>query len=96
LPLPVVGELYAGAFISARRDENLHAIRELISNSTVLFPSLESARIYGQLRANVGGAIQTSKLNDLWIAALCIEHNLPLLTNDRGFDHITGLSVIHW
>jgi predicted nucleic acid-binding protein len=37
-----------------------------------------------------------SKLNDLWIAALCLQHDLPLLTNDHGFDHIAGLTVIHW
>ena len=96
LPLPVLGELYAGAFSSARRDENVRAIEDLIKNSTVLLPTIDSALRYGQLRAKAGVVVQTSKLNDLWIAALCIEHNLPLLTNDRGFDHIAGLSVIHW
>lgn len=35
-------------------------------------------------------------MNDLWIAALCLQHALPLLTNDRGFDTIDGLAVIHW
>jgi predicted nucleic acid-binding protein len=57
-----------------------------------------TARIYGELRARIR-TVQTvsmSKLNDLWIAALCLQHNLPLLTNDRGFDHISGLTVIHW
>ena len=39
---------------------------------------------------------RSSKVNDLWIAALCIQHNLPLLTHDRGFDHIAGLTVVHW
>jgi tRNA(fMet)-specific endonuclease VapC len=96
LPLPVLGELYAGAFSSARQDENIRAIQDLVEKSTVLVPMLDSARIYGQLRARVRGIIHTSKLNDLWIAALCLQHNLPLLTNDSGFDHIAGLSVIHW
>jgi predicted nucleic acid-binding protein len=35
-------------------------------------------------------------VNDLWIAALCIQHSLPLLTNDRGFNGIENLEVIHW
>jgi tRNA(fMet)-specific endonuclease VapC len=96
LPLPVIGELFAGAFTSTRRDENLRAVEDLTSKSTVLLPTIDSARIYGQLRASAGGVIQTSKLNDLWIAALCIQHGLPLLTNDRGFDHIDGLDVLHW
>jgi len=33
---------------------------------------------------------------DVWIAALCIQHDVPLLTNDRGFDTIPELTVIHW
>jgi predicted nucleic acid-binding protein len=41
-------------------------------------------------------SLTASKINDLWIAALCIQHNLPLLTNDAGFDHISRLTVIHW
>ena len=35
-------------------------------------------------------------MNDMWIAALCIQHDVPLLTSDHGFDIITGLTVIHW
>lgn len=96
LPLAVLGELYAGAFSSARQDENLQAIKDFVNASIVLLPTIDSARIYGQLRAKMGGVVQKSKLNDLWIAALCLQHNLPLLTNDRGFDSIAGLSVLHW
>jgi len=33
---------------------------------------------------------------EVWIAALCIQYKMPLLTNDGGFDHIDGLTVIHW
>lgn len=96
LPLPVIGELYAGAYMSTRREENLVTIAGLIQKSTILRPTLDTARIYGELRARAREASQPSKLNDLWIAALCLEHDLPLLTNDRGFDTIPGLSVIHW
>ena len=41
-------------------------------------------------------SLRASKMNDFWIAALCIQHGLPLLTNDKGFDNIPGLTVIHW
>jgi predicted nucleic acid-binding protein len=64
-----------------------------------LVPGIETARIYGDIRAATfrkTDNLSASKKNDLWIAALCIQHDLPLLTNDGGFDHIDGLSVIHW
>src|SRR4051794_11481696 len=82
LPLPVVGELFAGAYISTKRDENLQAIDDVMSKSTVLLPITETARIYGQLRAREAASLSLGKLNDLWIAALCIQHDLSLLTND--------------
>jgi tRNA(fMet)-specific endonuclease VapC len=97
LPLHVVGELFAGAFASRQVAENTQKIEELLRRWRSLDPTDETARIYGELRARPGAQlVSPSKLNDLWIAALCLQHNLPLLTNDRGFDHIAGLTVVHW
>jgi len=62
----------------------------------VLLADVDSARVYGRLRATASAEITGSKRNDLWIAALCLQHNLPLLTNDSGFDRIPALRVIHW
>jgi tRNA(fMet)-specific endonuclease VapC len=98
LPLTVIGELFYGAECSARPDQNRGVIEAGIERWEPLFPSIETARIYGRIRAGAFGMtdnLTASKRNDLWIAALCIQHDLPLLTNDRGFDRIAGLSVIH-
>jgi predicted nucleic acid-binding protein len=97
-PLPVVGELLAGALSSERVAENSARIDDLLGRWIVLEPTLETARKYAKLRAASPrvNPITPSKLNDFWIAALCVQHNLPLLTNDRGFDRIEGLTVIHW
>jgi predicted nucleic acid-binding protein len=34
--------------------------------------------------------------NDLWVAALCLQHALPLLSRDRHFDLISGIKRIEW
>ena len=34
--------------------------------------------------------------NDIWIAPLCLEHDVPLLTNDGHFNNIHELEVINW
>ena len=97
LPLPVIGELYTGVFASTQRAENLEIIETLLGEHRVVRPDEETALLYGQLRARMQLTdIRASKMNDLWIAALCLQHALPLLTNDRGFDPIAGLTVIHW
>jgi predicted nucleic acid-binding protein len=33
-------------------------------------------------------------INDIWIAALAIETQVPLLARDAHFSRVTGLSVI--
>lgn len=95
LPLPVIGELYAGAYSSLMRETHIASVDDLTSKYDHLVPDRHTARIYGQLRARMQD-IRASKMNDLWIAALCLQHSLPLLTNDRGFDSIEGLAVVHW
>jgi predicted nucleic acid-binding protein len=36
------------------------------------------------------------RLDDLWIAALAIEHDLPVLSRDAHFDVVEGLTRISW
>lgn len=60
-------------------------------------PDEETARVYGRIRAELRlENIGRSKINGLWIAALCIQHELPLLSNDRGFDVVPNLTTIRW
>jgi tRNA(fMet)-specific endonuclease VapC len=99
VPLTVIGELFFGASRSARPDTNRSIIESVLERWDALLPDVETARIYGEIRAATfqnTGNLGVSRVNDLWIAALCIQHKLPLLTNDGGFDRIRGLTVIHW
>jgi tRNA(fMet)-specific endonuclease VapC len=34
--------------------------------------------------------------NDIWIAATCLELDVPLLSRDGHFDNIRDLEVINW
>ncbi len=99
LPLTVIGELFYGASRSERPEHHRENIARIVKRWPPLIPDIETARIYGDIRAAASRtpvSLKASKINDFWIAALCIQHNLPLLTNDGGFDNIAGLTVIHW
>jgi tRNA(fMet)-specific endonuclease VapC len=99
IPLTVIGELFFGALRSSRPVHQRAVTERVITRWQPLLPDLDTARVYGRVRADASRAaisLTASKTNDLWIAALCIQHNLPLLTNDGGFDFIAGLTVIHW
>ncbi|MEO5958497.1 MAG: PIN domain-containing protein [Opitutaceae bacterium] len=34
--------------------------------------------------------------NDLWIAAVALEHGLPVATRDIHFARVPGLTVLDW
>ena len=34
--------------------------------------------------------------NDVWIAALCRQHSLPLVSRDRHFDAVSGITRLDW
>lgn len=102
LPLPVLGELRFGALNAAAQWQRLmqERLEALLDAVTVLLPDIETAEHYANVRKqiafpqNISRRRESHLLNDLWIAALCVQHRLPLLTNDRDFDRIEGLSVI--
>ena len=96
LPLPVAGELFAGVYTSQRVVQNLGELEVLIGEWALFSADLETARIYGRLRGEVHLPVSTSRMNDLWIAAICLQYDLPLLTNDSGFKSVPGLTVITW
>ena len=93
VPLPVLAELKAGFASGSRRLENEAVLQEFLAKPTVqvLAPNRETAdqyaRIYVQLRT-YGTPIP---INDLWIAALSIQHNLTLVTRDHHFKKIPQL-----
>lgn len=61
------------------------------------FPTTSASDSIETQRTTAGSHQRLEGVNhDLWIAALCLQHRLPLLSNDRDFDDIEGLQVVHW
>lgn len=96
VPLIVVAELRAGFALGARENKNESVLRKFLRRAgvEVLIPSLATtavyARLYRQLRAR-GTPIPT---NDLWIAALVVEHELALYSRDRHFRYLPEIELI--
>lgn len=94
LPFVVLGELRAGFRAGARARQNeRHLIRFLNSRRVrLLLPDEQTthhyANVFGQLRTQ-GTPIPT---NDIWIAALVLQHDLLLLARDNHFDHLPQLA----
>ena len=94
LPFVVLGELRAGFRIGRRGAQNERILREFLMMEGVipLYPDDQTthhyAAVYSQLRSQ-GTPIPT---NDMWIAALVLQHNLALCVRDAHFDHLPQIA----
>jgi predicted nucleic acid-binding protein len=55
-----------------------------------------TAQPYAEIRRELKGAGQPIPSNDLWIAALAREYNLPIVSRDRHFQAVRGIRLVTW
>ena len=96
LPMIVVGELLFGAENSTRPLQNLPRYLEFISACEVVPIGRATATIYARTRLALKRKGRPIPMNDVWIAAQCIEHGWVLVTDDTDFDYVDGLMLEHW
>lgn len=98
LPVVVFGELLAGFKGGSRERANKEQLVAFLTTDRVHVAEIttETAEFYSlilhQLRAK-GTPIPT---NDIWIAAITMEHGASLATLDSHFTKIDGLSLVPW
>ena len=93
VPLVVLGEIKAGFLGGSQQHRNEVLLRQLLTKPTVgiLLPSRETADYYATLFVQLKRAGTPVPTNDLWIAALVLEHDLILITRDPHFQRIPQL-----
>ena len=96
VPSIVIGELYFGAYKSARSEDNRKAVETFTAGRVVLIPDADTADMYGQIKYALRIKGRPIPENDIWIAALAMQHDLVLLTKDQHFAEVDNLSVTQW
>jgi predicted nucleic acid-binding protein len=93
IPLVVLAEIKAGFLGGTERHRNEILLRKLLSKATVgvLLPDRETAEHYARLFVQLKRAGTPVPDNDLWIAALALQHDLLLITRDKHFKNIPQL-----
>ena len=93
IPLIVLGEIKAGFYGGTQQRRNEVLLHRLLAKPTVqiLSPGRETAEQYARVFVQLKRAGTPIPDNDLWIAALALEHNLLLITRDRHFEQIPQL-----
>ena len=91
-----LGELCFGAWKSARPQENLARIDEFAASSVVLGCDTDTARRYGEVKNALRLKGRPLPENDIWIAAIALQHDLTLTTRDGHFNAVDNLKVEVW
>lgn len=93
VPLVVIAELRAGFAVGSRGYENERVFEAFLHRPRVglLVPTLDTTRHYATLFRQLRAAGTPIPTNDLWIAALVIQHDIALYSRDVHFDAIPQL-----
>lgn len=96
IPVIVLGEYRYGISQSRHRAHYEQWLSEYLPKFRVLDIDQGTTLPYSTIRTELKSKGKPIPANDLWIAALCLQHEMPLLSRDRHFDFVTHLRRLDW
>jgi tRNA(fMet)-specific endonuclease VapC len=96
IPVIVLGEYRYGIAQSRNRATYEAWLTGLLRDCMVLDVTEPTTHYYSEIVLELKRLGKPIPTNDLWIAALCRQHSLPLLSRDRHFDLVAGNKRIDW
>lgn len=90
IPFAVIAELHAGFRHGTRRAQNEKVLSAFLEEpeTHVLYADSTTVDAWATLDAYLLDHGKRLPHNDVWIAALCVQHGLRLYTRDSHFDHL--------
>ncbi len=90
LPFVVLAELRAGFAMGTRGVANERRLRQFLMKPgvSVLFADEGTIQVYVAIYRQLRRQGTPIPANDLWVAALVLQHDLVLCARDRHFDHL--------
>ena len=96
IPVIVLGEFRYGIAESRHRAAYEAWLESHLTYFDVLAVTDETAFAYASLRVALRRLGRPIPANDTWIAALALQHRLPVLSRDRHFDVVPNLERRSW
>jgi tRNA(fMet)-specific endonuclease VapC len=96
IPVIVLGEYRYG--VSHSRDCKRYEqwLTEFLPKFRILDVDERTTVSYAAVRTELKRAGTPIPSNDVWIAALCRQHSVPIVSRDRHFDAVPGLKRLDW
>jgi predicted nucleic acid-binding protein len=96
IPVICLGEYRAGVMQSKARKELERWLKLLEQNRSILRVERDTTLFYADIIADLRQRGRMIPINDVWIAALALQHELPVLSRDGHFDEVKRLRRISW
>ncbi len=96
LPSVVLGEYRFGLIRSRKQKEIEPWLDELENQFLVLEVDSDTARFYAKIREKLRFVGKPIPANDLWIAALALQYDQPIISRDTHFDFVEGIQRLSW
>ena len=96
LPVIALGEFRYGIAGSRHRATYEAWLSAHLPGFEILAVTDETTVAYAQLRVALRRSGRPIPANDAWIAALALQHGLPVLSRDEHFDVVPGLERKSW
>ena len=96
IPVIVLGEYRYGIAQSRHRTTYANWLTGLVRDCLVLDIQEPTTQHYAEIILELKQKGKPIPTNDVWIAALCRQHSLPLLSRDQHFDVVLGNHRIDW
>lgn len=96
VPVIVLGEFRYGIAGSRHRAKYEAWLASHLEQFDVLAVTAETAVAYAGLRVALKQTGRPIPANDAWIAALALQHGLPILSRDEHFDVVPKLDRKAW
>jgi tRNA(fMet)-specific endonuclease VapC len=90
-----MAELSVGVLKSLKPNSAFARIKEVLRGQKIIPISPATPNIYARIYVDLEKNGALIPVNDIWIAALAIERQLPIFARDEHFSRIKNLTVIN-
>ena len=96
IPVIVLGEFRYGIAGSRHRDRYERWLTDHLSSFEILGVTEPTTLTYARVRTSLKKRGRPIPANDAWIAALALQHRLPVMSRDEHFDEVPGVRREAW
>ena len=91
----MIGELFAGFQGGKKYSQNREDLKQFMSKDgiKIINVTIETAEIFGEIKAELSKKGKMIPLNDIWIASHAIETGSKLITFDTHFKQINSVRI---